>query len=186
MDTPKFIIAFHLTESRTKKPFEMKYVLKPLLLMATLAIVSCGNSSDKKESKQIQLHNREEGASNKEAGAPATNTVDLKNKGIGPVKNVELGASIDQSMATTGEELFTNDCTACHRTDAKLIGPALQGVLDRRSPEWVMNMILNPQEMIKEDPTAKELLIKFNGAQMIDQNLTEEEARAIVEYFRTL
>ena len=154
--------------------------------MATLAIVSCGNNGEKKESQQIKLRNREEPASNKEAGAPASNTVDLKNKGIGPVRDVELGASIDQSMAKTGTELFTNDCTACHRTDTKLIGPALKGVLDRRSPEWVMNMILNPQIMIKEDPIAKDLLDKFNGAQMIDQNLTEEEARAIVEYFRTL
>ncbi|WP_031428507.1 c-type cytochrome [Flavimarina sp. Hel_I_48] len=164
----------------------MKYVLKPLLFIATLAILSCGNSGDNKENKQIKLRNREEPASNKEAGAPASSTADPKSKGIGPVKDVKLNASIDQSMAKTGKELFTNDCTACHRTDAKFIGPALKGVLDRRSPEWVMNMILNPQVMIKEDPTAKELLNKFNGAQMIDQNLTEEEARAILEYFRTL
>ena len=154
--------------------------------MATLAIVSCGNNGEKKESQQIKLRNSKKETINKEAGAPASNTVDLKNKGIGPVRDVELGASIDQSMAKTGKELFTNDCTACHRTDTKLIGPALKGVLDRRSPEWVMNMILNPQVMIKEDPIAKELLDKFNGAQMIDQNLAEEEARKIVEYFRTL
>lgn len=152
--------------------------------MATLALVSCGNSGEKKKNQQIRLRKKE--PINKEAGAPVTNTDDLKNKGVGPVKDVELGASIDQPMAKTGEELFTNNCTACHRTDTKLIGPALKGVLDRRSPEWVMNMILNPQVMVKEDPTAKQLLKEFNGTQMINQNLTEEEARAIVEYFRTL
>ena len=58
--------------------------------------------------------------------------------------------------------------------------------MQRRSPEWTMNMILNPEEMVKKDPLAKELLIKFNGSPMANQNLTEDEARQVLEYFRTL
>ena len=38
--------------------------------------------------------------------------------------------------------------------------------------------------MIKEDPIAKKLLVESNMAVMANQNLTEEEARAILEYFR--
>ena len=49
-----------------------------------------------------------------------------------------------------------------------------------------MNMILNPEQMVKEDPLAKELLIEFNGSPMANQGLTEEDARAVLEYFRTL
>jgi hypothetical protein len=49
-----------------------------------------------------------------------------------------------------------------------------------------MNMILNPEEMTKNDPLAKALLIEFNGSPMANQNLTEEEARQVLEYFRTL
>ena len=47
-------------------------------------------------------------------------------------------------------------------------------------------MILNPEKMIQNDPLAKELLTEFNGAPMANQNLTMEEARAVLEYFRTL
>jgi cytochrome c1 len=47
-------------------------------------------------------------------------------------------------------------------------------------------MILNPEEMVNNDPIAKKLLVEFNGAPMANQNLTDDEARAVVEYFRTL
>ena len=58
--------------------------------------------------------------------------------------------------------------------------------MQRRSPEWIMNMILNPEVMVKEDPIAKQLLIEYNGSPMANQNLTQEQARSILEYFRTL
>jgi len=49
-----------------------------------------------------------------------------------------------------------------------------------------MNMILNPENMIANDPIAKQLLAEANGAPMANQHLTEEQARAILEYFRTI
>lgn len=110
----------------------------------------------------------------------------MQNKGIGPVKSVTLAAEIDQEMAARGKEVYNAMCTACHRTDQKFIGPAPVGILERRSPEWIMNMILNPDQMVKEDPIAKQLLIEFNGSPMANQNLTETQAREILEFFRTL
>jgi len=68
----------------------------------------------------------------------------------------------------------------------KLIGPAMNGIYERRSPEWVMNMLLNPTEMLKQDPIAKALLKEYNNVMMLNQNLEESEARAIAEYLRTL
>jgi hypothetical protein len=49
-----------------------------------------------------------------------------------------------------------------------------------------MNMILNPTEMLREDPIAKKLLAEYNNEYMYNQNLIEDEAREIIEYFRTL
>ena len=49
-----------------------------------------------------------------------------------------------------------------------------------------MNMILNPEQMVKEDPIAKQLLVDFNLSPMANQHLTQEEARSVLEYFRTL
>ncbi|MEL0298768.1 MAG: c-type cytochrome, partial [Flavobacteriaceae bacterium] len=77
-------------------------------------------------------------------------------------------------------------CTACHYPNRKLIGPAMTGIYERRSPEWVMNMLLNPTQMLQEDPIAIALLKEYNNVQMLNQNLSQEEARAIAEYLRTL
>jgi hypothetical protein len=40
--------------------------------------------------------------------------------------------------------------------------------------------------MVEKNPIARKLLIAHNGSPMANQNLTEEQARAVVEYFRTL
>ncbi|MEQ8474309.1 MAG: cytochrome c [Marinoscillum sp.] len=106
--------------------------------------------------------------------------------GVGPVEQFSLPADIDQQLVTNGREIFESKCTACHKVEKKFIGPAPKGILSRRNPAWVMNMILAPDKMVKEDPIAKKLLQEFNGSPMANQNLTEDEARAVLEYFRTL
>ena len=103
-----------------------------------------------------------------------------------PVNFSRLGNEIDSELAARGEEVYNQMCTACHKTDQKYIGPSPAGILERRSPEWIMNMILNPVEMVEKDPIAKALLIEYFGAPMANQDLTEDQARAILEYFRTL
>ncbi|MCB7482107.1 c-type cytochrome [Christiangramia sediminis] len=166
----------------------MKYIIKSFWAMMLVALVSCGNSEEKKESEEVQLGNysKKEEVKKTEPVSSSVNMNDMSNKGIGPVKNLEIPDEIDQSMATKGKVIFDSKCLACHKPDKKFIGPAPKGVLDRRSPEWVMNMMLNPEEMILKDPIAKQLLIEHNGSPMANQNLTEEEARQILEYFRTL
>ncbi|MDF9801402.1 mono/diheme cytochrome c family protein [Catalinimonas alkaloidigena] len=84
-----------------------------------------------------------------------------------------------------GQKIFESYCTACHKIEERFIGPGLKEVTTRRSPEWIMNMILNPDGMVKEDPIAKQLLQEYLSP-MANQNLTEEQARQILEYFRTL
>lgn len=59
------------------------------------------------------------------------------------------------------------------------------GLLDRRTPEWVMNMILNPDVMEKQDPIAKKLVEEYNTL-MLNQRLNEQQARELLEYIRTI
>ena len=66
---------------------------------------------------------------------------------------------------TKGASAFKQKCTACHKANVKLIGPAMQGIYERRSPEWVMNILLNPTEMLKNDPIARALLKEYNNIQ---------------------
>ena len=150
--------------------------------------MSCGGKEEKKEEKfsYKKKATTEKTTSKKAEKVLASKKIDLENKGIGPIKSVTLDAAIDQKMATHGGEVFKNMCTACHRPNKKFIGPSPAGILERRSPEWVMNMILNPEEMTQKDPLARALLIEFNGSPMANQSLTKEDARAVLEYFRTL
>ena len=46
-------------------------------------------------------------------------------------------------------------------------------------------MISGPDKMLKEDPIAKALLKEYNNAIMLNQNLSEDEVRAVAEYLRT-
>lgn len=106
------------------------------------------------------------------------------NIGIGPIKQVTI-SSIDANLAKHGKELFESKCSACHRIGQRYVGPDLQNVTKRRAPEWIMNMILNPIEMTQKDPIAKELITTYL-TQMTFQNVSEEEARKILEYFRQI
>lgn len=157
--------------------------MKNLLYIILIALFMAACSSNGKESASGDANSYAPPAPANEVSA---NTSDpMSNKGIGPVKEVTLG-ELDQQLAAEGAEIYQQKCTACHKPDKKFIGPAPKGIFERRSPEWVMNMILNPSEMLEKDPIAKQLLLEANGAPMADQNLTEEEARKVLEYFRTL
>lgn len=107
----------------------------------------------------------------------------MQDKGVGPVTNISLG-EINQEMAEQGKVIFASKCSACHKINKRFVGPALIGVTERRTPEWIMNMILNPEVMVVENAEAKKLLAEYLSP-MANQNLTESEARAILEYFRT-
>ena len=171
-----------------KFKYTMRTSLKLMTVLFAIALIGCGGKEEKKkESFSYEKKTpKTETTTKKEEAVPASKKVDLTNKGVGPITSVTLDAEINQTMADQGSEIYKKMCTACHRVDKKFIGPAPTGILERRTPEWVMNMILAPEKMVKEDPLAKELLMEFNGSPMANQNLTEEEARAVLEYFRTL
>lgn len=154
----------------------MKKHILPVLLI-TILTWGCGGSDDSANTEQTTEPPKSMLAEKQDP---------MENKGIGPITSIELGAEIDVEMAKAGEQLYVQMCSACHKPDKKFIGPAPKGILERRSPEWVMNMILNPEVMIQKDPIAKQLLIEYNGAPMANQNLSQEQARQVLEYFRTL
>jgi mono/diheme cytochrome c family protein len=144
---------------------------KPVLLCLStvLILVSCKQSPPAQESATT---------SSDEISA------EQLEKGIGPITQVQLAEDVDDALARTGEQVFQAKCSACHKLNERYIGPPLFDVTSRRAPEYIMNMILNPTEMLQKHPTAKELLAQYNFTPMADQNLTEAEARAILEYLR--
>lgn len=150
--------------------------LKTMLsIIAITAIISaCGGGSEEgattEEAAPMEIYKKKE--------EPKVNPL-----GVGPVQEQLVLGDIDPKMAEEGEAIFTQMCTACHKMDKRHVGPALAGVVERRNPAWVMNMILDPEKMVKEDPVAKALLAEYLSP-MANQNLTQEQARAVLEYFR--
>ncbi len=111
-------------------------------------------------------------------------TAASKSLGVGPItKEITLG-DIDQGLVTKGETAFKTKCMVCHKFDAKLIGPALGCITKKQSATWIMNMIMAPDKMIKEDPEAKKLFEEFKTP-MANMAIKEDEARAILEYLRS-
>lgn len=165
----------------------MKILIKSISLIVLIIVLnSCGNS-EKEEKPQIKLGDSSKKETPRTTQAKSSkDMVDFSNKGIGPIKSITLNDTIDVAMAQNGKAVFNNMCIACHKIDRKFIGPKIQGVTKLRAPEWIMNMIINPEEMIQKDPIAKQLLIESNMAVMANQNIKEDEARAMLEYFRQL
>lgn len=106
-------------------------------------------------------------------------------KGIGPIKSVELGP-INKKMSDEGKLIYNNKCIICHDLDQKKIGPPLRNITKIRTPEYVMNLLLNSVQMQKQNITVKDLLKKYNNLPMPDPILTQVQSRSVLEYMRTL
>lgn len=142
-----------------------------LALIALISISACGENDSANGSQPPP-------ASEDTGGLSAAQ---LEN-GIGPINQVSL-SEIDVLLAEKGGEIFNTKCAACHKFDQRYVGPALGDLLERRTPAFIMNMMLNPGEMVEKHPEVKKLLAQFMTP-MPNQNLSEDDARAVLEYIR--
>jgi len=104
--------------------------------------------------------------------------------GIGPVTQTIALGPVDHELAEDGQKLFESKCVLCHKMAERYVGPALGEVTQRRTAAYIMNMILNPEEMYTKHPVARQLLAE-HMTQMPNLGLTQDQARQIVEYLRT-
>ncbi|MFL2569096.1 MAG: c-type cytochrome [Flavobacteriales bacterium] len=78
-----------------------------------------------------------------------------------------VSTSVSAQNVEEGEKLYKANCTACHQIDNKLIGPALRGVSDKYSEEWLIKWIKNSAEMIAAgDPDAIAIWEEYNKSPM--------------------
>ena len=148
-----------------------------LIAATTLAVIACGGGGQKADSSASSAQEAPA------ATASSPSDYDPK-RGEGKFTTVELGAALDQAMATKGEEVAGVKCTSCHKTtDEKLVGPGWKGVTTRRAPHWILNFITNPDPMIDKDPEVQAQL-ELCLVRMPNQNLTEDDAKQILEFMR--
>lgn len=118
-----------------------------------------------------------------DSNEPPALTAFQQENGIGPVTQVVATGPIDEAMAERGEKTFETNCSGCHKLDERYVGPPLRGVTTRRTPTYVMNMIMAPDTMYTRHPVARGLLAQF-GTQMPNLHLSETQARELMEYLR--
>lgn len=105
-------------------------------------------------------------------------------RGEGKFTTVDLGTGLNAEMAEKGQTVANLKCASCHKyTDEKLVGPGWAGVSKKHKPEWLMNFITNPDPMIDKDPQLQAQL-EICLVRMPNQNLTDDEARNILEFMR--
>jgi len=109
----------------------------------------------------------------------------VKDLGIGPVKSVELGP-LNKKWVDEGKAVFNNLCVVCHDIDQKKLAPPLRNITKLRTPEYIMNLLLNSAQMQKDNPTVKALLKQYNNLLMPDPALGKAKARSVLEYLRSL
>lgn len=112
-----------------------------------------------------------------EASAPVAGLITADEVKLGP---------IDQGMVTKGKEIYDVKCQACHSLGTnRVVGPGWKGVVEQRKPEWIMNMIVHTDAMLESDEHAQALLEECL-VRMPNQNLTQDDARNVLEFMRTL
>lgn len=92
--------------------------------------------------------------------------------------NINLFAQVD------GEKLFKQNCTSCHLiSNARLIGPGLEGVTDKYEKEWLIEWIRNSQALIASgDERAIKIFEEYNKSVMTSFDFSDEEFVALLEY----
>ncbi len=140
-----------------------------LLLIISVVYAGCGNGEE-----------RETEATRDEA--PELTEFELEH-GIGPVtERLDIG-DLDVERARRGADIFDRRCTACHRMDRRFVGPPVGDVTEVRSHEFIINFILNPEEMTNRHPVGQELLQDYMTI-MPYQNVSKEQAIEIVDFLR--
>lgn len=143
-----------------------------------VVMFSCGSPAQRGEDRS---------ALNEASSVQPVAVIDIKakndSKGIGKFSSVTVNPIIPDNVEK-GQAAFLSKCATCHTLGTNtLIGPGLKGVTGMRTPEWIMNIITNPEEMSRKDPLAKALLKEYKAV-MPYQSISEEEAAQILDFLR--
>ncbi|MEN8205056.1 MAG: copper chaperone PCu(A)C [Pseudomonadota bacterium] len=86
-----------------------------------------------------------------------------------------------------GEQIFRTRCASCHSITgnelADALGPDLLGVTRKREPQWLLDWLKAPDQMLKKkDPVAMALYKQYNNLAMPNMRLNKEEALSLLDY----
>ncbi|WP_454879442.1 cytochrome c3 family protein [Sphingobacterium detergens] len=85
-----------------------------------------------------------------------------------------------------GEKIFKSKCTSCHAIDRKVVGPALKGVPDTKSEEWLIKWIRNSQALIATgDAEAVKIFEEYNKSVMTSfTDLSDDQIKSVIAFIK--
>ncbi|WPP48666.1 PQQ-dependent sugar dehydrogenase [Catalinimonas niigatensis] len=92
----------------------------------------------------------------------------------------------DPKMIAQGEQLFQENCSACHNFRQRAIGPQLSGITTETEPNWLFHFIRNAPEMIEGgNQRAVQLYEEYQTYMPPFSALDSMEIEAIMGYLHT-
>ena len=97
------------------------------------------------------------------------------------------GFIVTASPVEEGRTLFMTRCAGCHNVNRKLTGPALAGIEQRHSIDWIVGFVHSSRTMIENgDKDAVALFEKYGRTPMPDHtDLTKDNVLQIIEYIKS-
>ena len=147
-----------------------KIFIAALLTCSTILFIACGEGVQKEQPVDITKLTDEKAE---------THGTEVKES------DITLSNPLNAEWVSKGKGTYELKCQSCHRlTEEKLVGPGWKNVTKRRQPVWIMNMITNVDMMLEKDAEAQKLL-ELCMVRMPNQNLTQEDARKVIEFMRS-
>lgn len=148
----------------------IKFLVAVLFLAGIIVFSACSDSNDNT-------------ATNGNETTTSANGNEVHGNLIRP-EDVQLTTPLNEEWIVQGKNIYDVKCQSCHKlTDERIVGPGWEGLTQKREPHWIMNMITNVDIMLEQDPEAQKLLEQCL-VRMPNQNISKEEARAILEFMR--
>jgi len=108
------------------------------------------------------------------------------NNNVSNEERQPYSAAPQMQSRSTGDYIFRTRCTSCHTIgNGDRLGPDLSGVTLRRSKEWLMRWLKEPDKMIsKKDPIALDMMRRYRNLPMPNLGMNDVDAAALFDFLQ--
>lgn len=105
-----------------------------------------------------------------------------------PVDKASTATFVDDPSNLPGQALFVKTCGGCHTVGkGNRVGPDLTGVTTRRSRDWLVRYIMEPEKVrAKRDPLAMSLAAQYPTVRMPNLGLSELDSGDVLAYIEAM
>jgi protein SCO1/2 len=117
--------------------------------------------------------------------ASAVRTMDPGQRNeVRPIEKAKADTFVDDPLNLPGQALFVKTCGGCHTVGrGNRVGPDLRDVTTRRSRDWLISYIIEPEKVrARQDAVALSLAAKYPAVRMPNLGLSELDASDVIAY----